>query len=90
MADENAAIWGVTRQVWPEEAEQGGWNHVYGNVLDRLPQTAEQGEAKDVVRAVLYAPSRAEAIVEWKAKSYRPWYPKAVDRGRMAADGGVL
>ena len=31
------------------------------NVLDRLPQR-EQSEAKDLLRAVVYAPSRAEAV----------------------------
>ena len=50
------------------------------NVLDRLPQR-EQGEAKDLLRAVVYAPSRAEAVKarEAFARRYRPWYPKAVD-----------
>ena len=50
------------------------------NVLDRLPQR-EQGEAKDLLRAVVYAPSRAEAVKarEVFARRYRPWYPKAVD-----------
>ena len=50
------------------------------NVLDRLPQR-EQSEAKDLLRAVVYAPSRAEAVRarEAFARRYRPWYPKAVD-----------
>ena len=50
------------------------------NVLDRLPQR-EQGEAKDLLRAVVYAPSRAEAVKDRPAfaRRYRPWYPKAVD-----------
>ena len=45
------------------------------NVLDRL---AERG---DLLRAVVYAPSRAEAVKarEVFARRYRPWYPKAVD-----------
>ncbi len=80
MADGNAAIWGAARQVWPEAAEQRCWNHKMRNVLDRLPQR-EQGEAKDLLRAVVYAPSRAEAVKarEVFARRYRPWYPKAVD-----------
>ena len=43
--------------------------------------SAEQGEAKDLLRAVVYAPSRAEAVKarEVFARRYRPWYPKAVD-----------
>ena len=61
MADGNAAIWGAVRQVWPEAGEQRCWNHKMRNVLDRLPQR-EQSEAKDLLRAVVYAPSRAEAV----------------------------
>ena len=80
MADGNAAIWGAMREVWPEAGEQRGWNHKMRNVLDRLPQR-EQGEAKDLLRAVVYAPSRAGAVKarEVFARRYRPWYPKAVD-----------
>ncbi len=80
MADGNAAIWGAVRQVWPEAGEQRCWNHKMRNVLDRLPQR-EQSEAKDLLRAVVYAPSRAEAVRarEAFARRYRPWYPKAVD-----------
>ena len=55
MADGNAAIWGAVRQVWPEAGEQRCWNHKMRNVLDRLPQR-EQSEAKDLLRAVVYAP----------------------------------
>ena len=60
--------------------EQRCWNHKMRNVLDRLPQR-EQSEAKDLLRAVVYAPSRAEALKarEVFARRYRPWYPKAVD-----------
>ena len=61
MADGNAAIWGAVRQVWPEAGEQRCWNHKMRNLLDRLPQL-EQGEAKDLLRAVVYALSRAEAV----------------------------
>ena len=80
MADGNAAIWGAVRQVWPEAGEQRCWNHKMRNVLDRLPQR-EQSEAKDLLRAVVYAPSRAEAVKarEAFARRYRPWYLKAVD-----------
>ena len=80
MADGNAAIWGAVRQVWPEAGEQRCWNHKMRNVLDRLPQR-EQSEAKDLLRAVVYAPSRAEAVKarEVFARRYRLWYPKAVD-----------
>ena len=80
MADGNAAIWGAVRQVWPEAGEQRCWNHKMRNVLDRLPQR-EQSEAKDLLRTVVYAPRRPEALKarEAFARRYRPWYPKAVD-----------
>ena len=79
MADGNAAIWGAARAVWPESAEQRCWNHKMSNVLDRLPKR-EQLEAKDLLRAVVYAPSRSEAVQAREAftKRYRSWYPKAV------------
>lgn len=80
VADGNPAIWSATGQIWPETSEQRCWNHKTMNVLDRLPQR-EQGEAKDLLREVAYAPSQAEALKarEVFARRYRPWYPKAVD-----------
>jgi len=49
------------------------------NVLDRLPRR-EQPEAKDLLRAVAYAPTRREAETAREAfrKRYHSWYPKAV------------
>ena len=72
-------VWSLT-DLSSEAGEQRCWNHKMRNVLDRLPQR-EQGEAKDLLRAVVYAPSRAEAVKarEVFARRYRPWYPKAVD-----------
>ena len=93
MADGNAAIWGAVRQVWPEAGEQRCWNHKMRNVLDRLPQR-EQSEAKDLLRAVVYAPSRAEAVEG--PRSVRQALQTVVSedggrtRGRLGADGGVL
>ena len=80
MADGNAAIWGAVRQVWPEAGEQRCWNHKMRNVLDRLPKR-EQPEGKELLRAVVYAPTRAEAVKARQAfgKRYGSWYPKAVD-----------
>jgi len=79
MADGNPAIWAAARQVWPRAAEQRCWNHKMRNVLDRLPKR-EQAEAKELLRAIAYAPSRAEALKAREAfrKRYGPWYPKAV------------
>jgi len=79
MADGNPAIWAAARQVWPKAAEQRCWNHKMRNVLDRLPKR-EQAEAKELLRAVAYAPTRAAALKarEVFGKRYGPWYPKAV------------
>ena len=79
MADGNPAIWAAARQVWPKAAEQRCWNHKMRNVLDRLPKR-EQAEAKELLRAIVYAPSRAAALKAREAfrKRYGPWYPKAV------------
>ena len=79
MADGNAAIWGAARTVWPEAGEQRCWNHKMRNVLDRLPQRG-QSEAKELLRTVVYASTRAAALKARKAfgKRYGPWYPKAV------------
>lgn len=73
VADGNTAIWGAAREVWPEAAEQRCWNHKMRNVLDRLPKR-EQTEAKDLLRTVVYAKSRAEATTARQAfaKRYRP------------------
>jgi len=49
------------------------------NMLDRLPKR-EQAEAKELLRDVVHAPTRAEALLAREAfrKRYGPWYPKAV------------
>ncbi|MFH1766004.1 MAG: transposase, partial [Gemmatimonadota bacterium] len=73
-------IWAAGAQVWPGAEEQRCWNHKIRNVLDRLPKR-EQGEAKELLRTVTYAPSLDEALEAREAfgKRYGPWYPKAVE-----------
>jgi len=80
VADGNAGIWAAAAQVWPGAEEQRCWNHKMRNVLDRLPKR-EQKEAKELLRAVVYAPSQAGAVEAREAfrKRYKPWYPKAVE-----------
>ena len=79
-ADGNAAIWAAAGQVWPETVEQRCWNHKMVNVLDRLPKR-EHREARELLRAVAYALTRAKAVAARKAfaKRFRPWYPQAVE-----------
>jgi transposase-like protein len=80
VADGNPGIWAAAAQVWPGAEEQRCWNHKMRNVLDRLPKR-EQAEAKELLRAMVYAPSEAEALEAREAfrKRYGPWYPKAVE-----------
>jgi len=80
VADGNAGVWAAAAQVWPGAEEQRCWNHKMRNVLDRLPKR-EQKEAKELLRAVAYAPSEAGAVEAREAfrKRYKPWYPKAVE-----------
>ena len=80
VADGNPGIWAAVAQVWPGAEEQRCWNHKIRNVLDRLPKR-EQNEAKELLRAIAYAPSMAEALKARDAfsKRYKAWYPKAVE-----------
>lgn len=79
MADGNAGIWAAARSVWPEAREQRCWNHKMRNVLDRFPKR-EQAEAKELLRAAMYAATKADAMKARQTftKRYGPWYPKAV------------
>ena len=83
MADGNAAIWAAARTVWPEAGEQRCWNHKMRNVLDRLPQR-EQSEAKELLRTVVYASTRAEALKARQAVRQTLWavVPESCDGAR--------
>ncbi len=80
VADGCAGAWAAARALWPEAKEQRCWNHKTLNVLDQMPKTW-QGEAKEMLRQITYAPSRAEALRARKAfaRRFRDAYPKAVD-----------
>jgi len=80
LADGLAGIWAAAREVWPESKEQRCWNHKMRNVLDRLPKR-EQTAGRDLLRKIVYAPSREEAMAARGAfeKRFEPWYPKAVE-----------
>ena len=91
VADGNAGIWAAAAQVWPGAEEQRCWNHKMRNVLDRLPKR-EQKEAKELLRAVVYAPSEAGAVEAREAfrKRYKSWYPKAVETLEAEERGTAL
>jgi transposase-like protein len=80
VADGNPGIWAAVAQVWPGAEEQRCWLHKIRNVLDRMPKREHQ-EAKELLRAIAYARSLAEALEAREAfsKRYGPWYPKAVE-----------
>jgi putative transposase len=80
LADGLAGIWAAAREVWPESKEQRCWNHKMRNVLDRLPKR-EQVTGRDLLRKIVYAPSREAAVAARGAfeKRFEPWYPKAVE-----------
>ena len=80
VGDGHLGIWEALANVWPQVEEQRCWNHKIRNVLDRLPKR-EHGEAKELLRTVVYAPSLDEALEARESfeKRYGPWYPKAVE-----------
>lgn len=79
IADGHLGLWAALRAVWPAAAEQRCWNHKILNVLDKFPKT-RQAEARALLTAIPYAPTRAEAEQRRNAfgKRYRRWYPQAV------------
>ncbi|WPD18456.1 IS256 family transposase [Thermaerobacter composti] len=70
IGDGHLGIWGALRNVWPEAEEQRCWNHKVLNVLEQLPRR-QQAVAKPMLRAIAYAPTRAEA--ERKRKAFEAW-----------------
>jgi transposase-like protein len=92
MGDGHLGIWSALANVYPDAQEQRCWNHRMRNVLDNVGKK-RQGEAKELLRKVMYAPTlkQAEAakkvFCEW-ARSYQ--YEKAaslldLDWERMVA-----
>jgi putative transposase len=79
VADGNAAAWAAVSAVWPEVKDQGCWNHKIVNVLDQLPRKL-QGQARDLLTQIPYAPTREEAERRRDAfaRQYGRGYPKSV------------
>jgi putative transposase len=80
VADGAAGTWAAAGEVWPETREQRCWNHKLVNVLDQLPKKV-QAMAREMVCAIPYAPTRAEAVKrrERFAQAFRRTHPKAVE-----------
>ncbi len=80
VADGHLGIWGALAEVFPEGDEQRCWNHRIVNVLDQLPRKL-QGPAKELLCAIPYAETRAEAerLRDRFAQRYGKAHPKAVE-----------
>ena len=80
VADGHLGIWAALSAVFPEAAEQRCWNHKIVNVLDALPKKL-QAEARPLLCAIPYAPTRREA--ERQREEFRSRYgqqqPKAAE-----------
>ncbi len=79
IGDGALGFWAAVREVWPVARQQRDWVHRMANVLDKLPKRL-QPAAKQLLREMMYAESRAEAeaLVERFASGYAAKYPKAV------------
>lgn len=58
VADGHLGIWAALGELHPDGAEQRCWNHKAVNVLNALPKK-DQAEAAKLLKAMMYAPSRA-------------------------------
>jgi transposase-like protein len=79
VADGNLGIWAALAQVYPETRGARCWNHRIVNVLDQLPKKL-QGQARELLCQIPYAPTRVEAERRRDAfgRRYRRTYAKAV------------
>lgn len=61
IGDGHLGLWAAVGDVFPEANEQVCWNHKSLNVLDSVSKK-EQPQAKQHLRAMMYADSRADAV----------------------------
>jgi transposase-like protein len=80
IADGAAGAWAAASAVWPQTREQRCWNHKLVNVLDALPRKL-QAMARELLCAIPYAKSRAEALQrrERFSRAFRGTHPRAVE-----------
>lgn len=80
VADGHLGIWAALGEIHPKGSEQRCWNHKICNVLDKLPRK-EQPAAKQLLRTMSYAESRAECERQRDRfiARYRKSYPKAIE-----------
>jgi transposase-like protein len=70
VGDGHLGIWGALSNVFPDGAEQRCWNHRIINVLDKISKK-KQSEAKSLLTAIPYAPTKQEA--EQRKKAFQKW-----------------
>ncbi len=70
VGDGHLGIWGALSNVYPDTAEQRCWNHRIINVLDKISKK-KQPEAKSLLTAIPYAPTKQEA--EQRKKAFQKW-----------------
>ena len=87
IGDGALGFWAAVRDVWPETREQRDWVHRLSNVLDKLPKRL-QSKAKDALREIMNAPTRAAAKEEMARfeADFGAKYPKAVASLRRDED----
>jgi putative transposase len=80
VADGHLGIWAALAELHPQGREQRCWNHKICNVLDKLPKK-EQAAAKEILRAMSYAETKAvcEKYRDRFITRYRTPYPKATE-----------
>ncbi|MCR4279686.1 MAG: IS256 family transposase [Candidatus Zambryskibacteria bacterium] len=70
VGDGHLGIWGALSNVFPDTAEQRCWNHRIINILDKISKK-KQPEAKSLLTAIPYAPTRDE--VGQRKKAFQKW-----------------
>jgi transposase-like protein len=70
VADGHLGLWSALGEIHPSAKEQRCWNHKIINVLDRVAKKA-QPEAREILRAMMYAETRAKCEAEKKRFAVR-------------------
>jgi transposase-like protein len=70
VADGHLGLWSALGEIHPKAKEQRCWNHKITNVLDRVAKKA-QPEAKEILRAMMYAETKAKCEAEKERFSVR-------------------
>jgi transposase-like protein len=65
VADGHLGLWSALGEIHPTAKEQRCWNHKITNVLDRVAKKA-QPEAKEILRAMMYAETKTKCEAEKK------------------------